>query len=518
MQNTRTESKTAAVGQLALHRRKLPARSAIAGAIVLALAATHLTLSSQAAASLTPPVSGGSSAFAEAPSFAQVAALVTPAVVNVTVTQSGTTFGDAGLQVPQLPDGSPFGELFQRFFHEGSPLAQGFKVPRQTQGQGSGFIIDPEGHIVTNNHVIENAAEVEVALNDSSRYKARVVGRDSRTDLALLKIDAGGPLPYVELGNSDQAQVGDWVLAVGNPFGLGGSVSAGIISARGRDINSGPYDDFLQIDAPINRGNSGGPLFDASGRVIGINTAIYTPSGGNVGIGFAIPSDAVEKVIAALKAHGRVERGWFGVETQPVTEGIAAALGRKDQHGALLAGVIPEGPAARAGLKAGDLILSVDDKPIKEVRDLSRTVAEIQPGTRVKVGIQRQAEEMRLDLTTGEMPGEEELASAPAPDVKDTEPRLGVFLAPLTEETREARGLDEGTTGVLVARVERGSAAERAGIRPGALITMVGQVEVSTPDQAASSVREAISNGEEVLLLRVEQDGEARFVAVEPAA
>jgi serine protease Do len=518
MQRATTNSRTKAIVQPSPHRRKLAASSAVAGAVFLALAGTYVITTNQAAASLQPATPTQTAGFAGPPSFAEIAARVTPAVVNVAVTQNGLTDAHPKMELPQLPDGTPFGDFFERFFHQGSPFAQGFDIPRETHGQGSGFIIDPEGHIVTNNHVIANATEVKVVLNDGTDYRARVVGRDSRTDLALLKVDAEKPLPYVELGSSDQARVGDWVLAVGNPFGLGGSVSAGIVSARGRDIHSGPSDDYLQIDAPINRGNSGGPLFDAAGRVIGVNTAIYSPSGGNVGIGFAIPSARAEQVIADLKDHGRVERGWLGVQIQPVTDEIAAALNRHDRQGALVAEVMEDTPAAKAGLRPGDLILSVNATPVEEVRDLSQMVAGIQPGTKARIAIQRDGAERNLKLIIGEMPAEERVATAPASDDKHAEPRLGLYLAPLTDDVREAQGLEDGTKGVMVSRVEQGSAAEKAGIRPGTLITMVGSRQVSTPDEAATSVREALSHGEGAVLLRVEQKGHTRFIAVEPAA
>ena len=518
MQRATIDSRTLTLGQLSPQGRKVAVTSAVAGAVFLALAGAHLVASKQATASLQPSTPAQTAGFAGPPSFAEVAARVTPAVVNVAVTQNGPIGPQPQTEMPQLPDTAPFGDFFQRFFRQGAPFTQEFGHPRQSQGQGSGFIIDPEGHIVTNNHVIANATEVEVVLNDGTRYQARVKGRDSRTDLALLKVDADRPLPYVELGSSEQARVGDWVLAVGNPFGLGGSVSAGIVSARGRDIQSGPYDDYLQIDAPINRGNSGGPLFDASGRVIGVNTAIYSPSGGNIGIGFAIPSATAQTVITALKEHGRVERGWLGVEIQSVTDEIAAALGRQDRQGALVARTMEGSPAAKAGIRAGDLILSLDDEPVEEVKDLSRAVAEIRPGTRMSLTVQRQGAEKVLTLTIGEMPSEERVAATPPPETQSSEPRLGLYLAPLTDDVRESRGLDQDTSGVLVSRVEEGSAAEKAGIRPGTLITMVGQREVSTPNEAASSVRAALASGERAVLLRVEQGGHARFVAVEPAA
>ncbi|HEY5646381.1 MAG TPA: trypsin-like peptidase domain-containing protein, partial [Pseudomonadales bacterium] len=292
------------------------------------------------------------------PGFAELVKAVKPAVVNVSI--SGRA--PEAMTGPQLgfPDGSPFQQFFEEYFGQRGfgpgPNMQRGPAP-EFQAVGSGFIISPDGLVVTNNHVIDHADKIDVILQDGKRYSAAVQGRDPKTDLALLKLETDETLPYVELGDSSQAEVGDWVVAVGNPFGLGGTVTAGILSARGRDIQAGPFDDFLQVDAPINRGNSGGPLFDTQGRVIGINTAIYSPSGGSVGIGFAIPSEIAIDIIDQLKANGAVERGWLGVEYQPVTEAVAASLGLDDAHGALVARVVEDGPADRAGLRMGDVIL-----------------------------------------------------------------------------------------------------------------------------------------------------------------
>jgi len=519
MADHRTDTNHSSRPSSTLPRRKIFVPAALAGAVALALAGTYLGTGKQAMATLSEAPSTLSSGFAGPPSFAEVAQRVTPAVVNVAVSHQGREGVHPRVGLPQLPEGTPFGDMFRRFFEHGMPTPEGFEVPRGLQGLGSGFIIDPEGYIVTNDHVVEGATEVTVLLNDGSRHQAEVKGRDPKTDLALLKIDAGKSLPFVELGGSEQARVGDWVLVVGNPFGLGGSVSAGIISARGRDIHSGPYDDYIQIDAPINRGNSGGPLFDASGRVIGVNTAIFSPSGGNVGIGFAIPASTAQGVVAALKDHGRVERGWLGVQIQPVTEEIASALGRASRDGALVAEVIADSPAAKAGLNAGDLILSVDGKPVSEVKDLPRMVADIRPGAEAVLSIQREGREKSVDLVIGEMPSEELQAAVPTSEAgAPSEPRLGLYLAPLTPDARQAQGLDAGAKGVLVAGIEEGSAAEKAGIRPGSLVTMVGNQEVNSPEEAASRVREAIGDGDRAVLLRVEQDGQTRFMAVKPAA
>ncbi|MEA3274601.1 MAG: DegQ family serine endoprotease [Pseudomonadota bacterium] len=506
-------------GIMPLNASKVFARSAIAGALVLAIAGTQLATSTDATATLALSQPVSEAGIAGPPSFAEVAARVTPAVVNVAVVQEGgAESASAQIEIPQLPDGSPFGEFFRRFFDEKSLSPKGFDIPRRAKGQGSGFIIDPDGHIVTNNHVVEKASEVQVILNDGSRYQAEIKGRDPKTDLALLKIDADKPLPYVTFGSSETARVGDWVLAVGNPFGLGGSVSAGIISARGRDINSGPYDDYLQIDAPINRGNSGGPLFDAGGRVIGINAAIYSPSGGNVGIGFAIPASTAASVIAQLRKHGRIERGWLGVQIQSVTEDVAESLGLESPQGALVASVVPDSPAAKAGLQPGDVILTVDGTAVEELKTLPRLIADTTAGAELGIEIHRNGSMKKLSVVIGQMPTQEKIAATPQEQSHDSGPRLGLYLAPLTPEAREAHGVDERAQGVLVAEVEDGSPAQKAGIKPGSLISMVGQQVVGAPEDVVTRVREAIDGDRSTVLLLIEQDGEKRFVTVRFAA
>ncbi len=445
------------------------------------------------------------------PSFADVAERVTPAVVNVTVAQKPLQqMSMNGRALPEgLPEDSPLREFFEQFGG-----MQDFQMPRQREGEGSGFIVDPAGYIVTNNHVIESAETIEVTLNDGRQYEARVIGRDPKTDLALIKVDGAPDLPFVSLGDSGEARIGDWVLAVGNPFGLGGSVNAGIISARGRDINSGPYDDYLQIDAPINRGNSGGPLFDSRGRVIGVNTAIFSPSGGNIGIGFAIPAETAAGIVAELREKGRVERGWLGVQIQAVSEEVAGSLGLDTAAGVLVADVLPDSPAMAAGVKSGDVILRAAGQRMQEYRDLTKLIASIDAGTDIELEVIRGGKVRVLDVTIGRMPQDDLAMSRPGEAAPDDGPRIGLFLAPLTPEIREERGLEADTPGVLVAQVEPGSPAQRAGIRAGSLISMVGQEPVTDPDEVARAVREAAKQNRPSVLLRVEQNGEQRFVAV----
>jgi serine protease Do len=448
------------------------------------------------------------SAPAGPPGFADVVERVTPAVVNVTVAQEPRQ----AMSLPggQMPDeNSPLYEFFKRF----GGLDE-MPTPDQREGEGSGFIIDDDGYIVTNNHVVDGATSIEITLNDGKQYQARVIGRDAKTDLALLKIDTDDALPHVAFGDSSGARVGDWVLAVGNPFGLGGSVNAGIISARGRDINSGPYDDYIQIDAPINRGNSGGPLFDARGVVIGVNTAIFSPSGGNIGIGFAIPAETAAEIVAELKTKGRVDRGWLGVQIQPVTEEIAASLGLAEARGVLVADVLSGTPAQAAGINSGDVILEAAGERMGEYRDLTKLIAGIDAGTRIELQVFRSGDTLTIPVTIGEMPSDGQASNAAGEEPAGDEPRIGLYLAPLTPESRAERGIDADAAGVLVTQVAPGSPAQAAGIRAGSLISMVGQTPVTRPSQVVDAVKQAAASDRPSVLLRIEQDGEQRFVAV----
>ena len=506
---TRSAYKTKAAPLMANHRTWT--LSLLAGATLLALTAGAMTPSLVSADKAVQPVGGIAPPGAPA-SFADLVAQVQDAVVAVSVTGNGTSGPQMSMPRFEFPENSPFGEFFRRYFD--NPVPHGEDAAREVRAMGSGFIVDPAGYIVTNNHVIENAKEITVLLRDGTRLEASVAGHDERTDLALLKVETDQPLAFVEFGDAGRARVGDWVVAVGSPFGLGGSVTAGIISARGRDIQSGAYDDYLQIDAPINRGNSGGPLFDNSGRVIGVNTAIYSPSGGNVGIGFAIPASLAKPVVDELIANGTVERGWLGVQIQPVTPEVAESLGLESQGGALVASVVPDSPAEHAGFRAGDIVLSMDGEALEDPKALSRRVGDASAGTSSTFRVQRSGEVTDLEVKIGRMPGEERLASVPDTTEEKDAPRLGIQLAQLTDEARQHFGIDAEARGVLVVDVERNSPAARSGIQPGSLITMVGQAPVMEPAEVVSEVRKAAAEERPSVLLLVEHDGQRQFVAV----
>jgi len=465
------------------------------------------------------------------PSFAPLVKKVMPAVVNISASlkqdsaapgddsdndqdqdQSGPDVGPGPFQgFPQ----SPFDEMLRRFFEQ-----QGRPMPREraehTVALGSGFIIDPTGYIVTNNHVVQNADKVTVIFQDDSQHPAKVLGRDAKTDLALLKIDAPKPLPYVSWGDSSAEEVGDWVLAVGNPFGLGGSVSPGFVSARGRDIHAGPYDDFLQIDASINRGNSGGPTFNLNGEVVGINTAIYSPNGGSVGIGFAIPSALAKPVIEQLREHGKVERGWLGVQIQQVTPEIAKSLGLPKDSGALVADVTAGGPAEKAGFKQGDVILAFNGHSIDKVRDLPIVVAETAVGQKADVKVWRKDGETTLTAAIGAMPDNPQVAKAetggPAAQPSSA---MGLKLAPLTNELRQQLHLGKGVKGVVVTSVADNSPLADLGLRRGDVIESINQQPTTTPKEVSDLLDHAKSakGGTSVLML-INRNGVNQYVAL----
>jgi serine protease Do len=439
--------------------------------------------------------------------FADIVEKVKPAVISVKVKMNapGESFS---LNEDNPLRGTPFEDFFRRFGQDMPRFGerQGRQPQRRqyTLGQGSGFFISADGYAVTNNHVVDKAEHVDVTTDDGKTYTAKVIGTDDRTDLALIKVEGRGDFPFVRLADR-QPRIGDWVLAVGNPFGLGGTVTAGIVSARGRDIGAGPYDDFIQIDAAVNKGNSGGPTFDLDGNVIGVNTAIFSPSGGSVGIAFDIPAETVKAVIAQLKDHGSVTRGWIGVAIQPVTNDIADSLGLKNARGALVAEPQSGSPAQKAGIKAGDVIVSVNDESVNDARNLARRISAMAPGTHVKLGIIRNGKEDTLTLTLGELPRERQ-ARADTDDRPSTRsvdvPKLGLSLAP-------ARNGE----GVTVTQVDpNGSASDQ--LQTGDVILDINGKSVTTPADVRRVVSEAQGDGKRSVLMRVKSGQGTHFVAV----
>jgi serine protease Do len=465
------------------------------------------------------PAAAASAAQAQQPvgSFADIVANVEPAVVTVSTTQ--TVSGESSdFDLPfDVPEDSPLRDFFKQF--EQQHRRGGKEAQQHREGLGSGFIIDAAGYIVTNNHVVDKADDVRITLNGGDEYKGKVVGTDPKTDLALIKIDAPKPLPYLNWGDSDHVRTGDWVLAVGNPFGLGGTVTAGILSARGRDIHAGPFDDFLQVDAPINRGNSGGPLFDLDGNVIGVNTAIYSPSGGSVGIGFAIPSDVAKPIIAQLRENGTVERGWLGVQIQPVTPEIAAALSMKEEHGALVANVQPDSPAAKADLQQGDVIVKLDGQDVPEMKVLPRMVAHLPAGKAVDITVLRHGKEVTLPITIGRLqPEKESVASndnSSSGDETTASTVLGAELAAITPETREQFDLSGEESGVLVVSVEPDGTAAEHGLRPGDVIESVSQTKVKEVADVERLLDKAKSDKQSAVLMLINRQGTSLYLAMQ---
>lgn len=437
-------------------------------------------------------------------SVAELAERLSPAVVNISTTQ--TLRGDEGpgeeAEEPDLPFGS-------------GPKPPG--RPEKVQSLGSGFVIDPKGFILTNNHVIDGAEKIDVTFSDGTTLPAKLKGRDEKTDIAVLTVETKRPLPHVKLGDSTKLRVGDWVMAIGNPFGLGGSVTAGIVSALNRDIHAGNYDDFIQTDAAINRGNSGGPLFSLDGDVVGMNTAIISPSGESVGIGFATPSSTIAPVVAQILKYGEIRRGWIGVRIQTVTPEIAGTLGLGDPHGALVAGVTPGGPAEASGIEAGDLIIGFDGRPIRAMRDLPRIVAETAIGKNAVIEIVRSGKERKLRIKVAKLPDAdqamEEKAAMP-PHALAKVKLLGLDLVAITPDVRALYKLDADAQGVLVTDVAPSSAAADKAIKPGDIVVGAAQGEVKTPGEIAAAVEEAKKAGRKSVLLRLRSGGAPRFVAL----
>jgi serine protease Do len=449
--------------------------------------------------------------------FAQLAARLVGVVVNISTSQTTPVPPAKGTPEAQLPPGSSLDEFFRDFFGEkGAPGGPNSATPRAAS-LGSGFIIDPSGIVVTNNHVIANAEQITVTLSDDTTLQAEVVGRDAVTDLALLKVEPKAPLPAASWGDSTKAKVGDWVLAIGNPFGLGGTVTAGIISATARDIHSGPYDDYLQTDASINRGNSGGPMFNLAGDVIGINTAIFSPSGGSIGIGFAIPSAFARPIIEQLRASGKVERGWIGARIQPVTDEIAEAVGLDRGRGAMVAAIDPASPAAQAKLQPGDVILVYDGKPIDRSRQLPRLVADTPPEAPVKLTVWRDGKEHDVELKVAAVNSNRPVPPTPEPEKPKPPPSvdaLGLKLVKLTPELRKQFSLPEAAKGVVITEVLQNSPGAAQGLRPGDLVVAVGHEAVGGLEELQQKIAAAKKNGRKNVLVRVEREGNTRFVAL----
>ena len=483
--------------------------------LVLLAGVAGLSASLVAGASLMPSSTGSTLAgiayaqnVQKPVGFADIVEKVKPAVISVRVKV------DAGARMMGFEGNLPFppNSEMERFLRRfGTPDSEQ-RAPRNrlVTGQGSGFFISADGYAVTNNHVVDKADAVEITTDDGKNYTAKVIGTDPRTDVALIKVEGRNDFPYVKFGEHSP-RIGDWVIAVGNPFGLGGTVTAGIVSARGRDIGAGPYDDFIQIDAPVNKGNSGGPTFDVDGNVIGVNTAIFSPSGGSVGIAFAIPASTVQSVVGQLKDKGAVTRGWVGVQIQPVTPEIADSIGLKRAEGALVAEPQPNGPAAKAGIAAGDVITTVDGAPVRDARDLARQIGSIAPGTTVRLTVWRKGEEKTFSIALGELPNEREarVTSSDSATPHDSDvPRLGLTLAPA------AQIAGSGSDGVVVTKVHPDGVASEQGFATGDVILEVAGKKVSNPADVRSALNEAQKEGKRSVLMRVKSGETIKFVAL----
>ncbi len=513
--------KTAGRGRRPLRVAAIALSSAAVVGLMVGLNSSQPTVALAATAATTAaPWSG----------YADLIEQVMPSVVAITVTHSGSNepvadqpqqreFHFYGQQGQDGPNGEMMRRFMERFFGDQGMPQFGTPTPPNAEPEvamGSGFIIDTTGRIVTNYHVVGDATEVTVNLQDGKELKGTVVGKDKDTDLALVKVDPTGvDLHPVKLADSDKVRVGDPVIAIGSPFGLGGTVTAGIVSAKDRVIGVGRYDDFLQIDAPINRGNSGGPTFNLAGEVIGVNSLIHSPSGGNVGIGFAIPSNLVKEIVADLEDNGVVERGWLGVHIQGIDEDLAQGLGLHDTKGAVVAEVSDDSPAAKAGFERGDVILKYDGKPVARVTDLTRMVADTKAGNSADVVVWRGNAEKTLKVEIGQMPNEDQVvAKAEQPGEQTNTPKLGVMLAKLTPEARQQLNLPDSAEGVVVTDVQPGSPAAEKGLQPGDVIVEADRKQVTDPKMVAEAVRAAAERGDEALLLLIKREGQDRFVAI----
>jgi serine protease Do len=437
--------------------------------------------------------------------FADMVAKVKPAVVSVRVRMDAEKTASLEENDGRTQPGAPFDRFFRQFgMPDGMPNGAEPRNRRGAAAEGSGFFISADGYAVTNNHVVDHAKTVQVVTDDGKILTAKVIGTDSKTDIALIKVD-GNDFPFVKFANHE-ARIGDWVIAVGNPFGLGGTVTAGVVSARGRDIGSGPYDDYIQIDAPVNKGNSGGPTFDVNGNVIGVNTAIFSPSGGSVGIGFDIPADTVKTVVAQLKDSGHVTRGWMGVQIQAVTADIADSLGLKKAEGALVSEPQNDSPAAKAGIMAGDVITTMDGNAVKDSRTLARKISSMAPGTSVKLGVLSKGSEKTVTLTLGTLPDERQANSALQGSEKGT-PRLGLTLAP-------ANAVGAGNQGVAVTAVDPDGPAADHGMQSGDVILDVAGKTVSNPSDVTKEIADLHKAGKHTVLMRVKSGNATKFVAI----
>ena len=495
--------------------------SAVAGAITFSAAtiqanAESVNNAAVGGSALNLSNSGSNQPWSPVSGFADLIERVSPAVVHVGT--SGFVSSQRRQGFPRqfnFPPGFGFEDMFPEFQnpHQSEP---GETQEKRPLGIGSGFIISSDGFVVTNHHVIEKADEIIVTLTNGVEYEAEVKGSDVKTDVALLKLKGAKDLPVVAWGDDEKSRVGDWVLAIGNPFGLGGSASTGIISARGRDINSGPYDDFIQVDAAINRGNSGGPLFNTRGEVIGINTAIFSPSGGSVGIGFSIPANQAKNVIEQLERTGTVERAWIGVAIQPLDDELAQGFGRSNKNGALISSVQPDAPADKAGIRPGDIVLSYDGKEIKEMRDLPKTVAQSSVGEKHRVVVWRDNKKKTISIITESFPEDPKLVSNspsksdPAP--VDVEKSIGAQLKVLSNAERAKYKIEDSVQGVLVVSVVQGGLAAKNGLRTGDVISALNSVRVTTPNALAAVIKEAKKSGQSTIPILLTRANGARFM------